>query len=173
MKKVHKFIKGKCNERNLWTHFPKDPNSPICSQCKRDRAQCRQKRHAAHDDLPAQKKFADAITCDHNILNENNASRSSDRLAMVVLDRFTQWLQGYPSKTKTADECDIYLEEFVGPQCEPQHVYSDNSKEFIKALRDLKWRHDTSTPHRSETNGVAERAVRQVKEGTACTLVRL
>ena len=81
------------------------------------------------------KKFADAITCDHKILNENDASRSSDRLAMVVFDRFTQWLQGYPSKTKTADECEIYLKEVVGPPCEPQHVYSDNSKELIKALR--------------------------------------
>ena len=172
MKKVHKFIKGKCTEHNLWTHFPKDPNCPICSQCKRNRAQCRQKVHAAPDDLPVPKKFADAITCDHKILNENDASRSSDRLAMVVLDRFTQWLQGYPSKTKTADECQIYLKEFVGPQCEPQHVYSDNSKELIEALKDLKWRHDTSTPHRSESNGVAERAVRKVKEGTACTLVQ-
>ncbi len=63
---------------------------------------------------------------------------------MVVLDRFAQWLQAYPSKTKTADEREIYLKEFVGPQCEPQHVYSENSKELIKALKDLKWRHDTS-----------------------------
>jgi len=55
-------------------------------------AQCRQKVHAAPDDLPVQKKFADAITCHHKILNVNDASRSSDRLAMVVLDRFTQWL---------------------------------------------------------------------------------
>ena len=60
----------------------------------------------------------------------------------------------------------------MGPQCEPQHVYSDNSKELIKDLKDLKWMHDTSTPHRSESNGVAGRAVRKVKEGTACALVQ-
>ena len=30
---------------------------------------------------------------------------------------------------------------------------------------DLSWNHCTSTPQRSETNGVAERAVRRVKEG--------
>lgn len=118
------------------------------------------------------KKFADALTTDHKILNENDKSRSSDRLAMVVLDRFTQWLQGYPCKTKTADECLINLKNCVGPQCEPQHVYSDNSKELIKAQKDLKWRHDTSTPHRSDSNGVAERSVRKVKEGTACALVQ-
>ena len=32
----------------------------------------------------------------------------------------------------------------------------------------MSWNHCTSTPHRSETNGIAERAVRRVKEGTYC-----
>ena len=32
--------------------------------------------------------------------------------------------------------------------------------------------HCTSTPHRSETNGIAERAVRRVKEGTSAVLLR-
>ena len=31
----------------------------------------------------------------------------------------------------------------------------------------LSWTHRTSTPHRSETNGIAERAVRRRKEGTS------
>ena len=34
-----------------------------------------------------------------------------------------------------------------------------------KTCEDLSWNHRTSTPHRSETNGIAERAVRRVKEG--------
>ena len=42
--------------------------------------------------------------------------------------------------------------------------------EFGKACEDLSWNHCTSTPHRSETNGIAERAVRRVKEGTAVLL---
>ena len=36
----------------------------------------------------------------------------------------------------------------------------------MKACQELQWNHDTSTAHRSETNGVAERAVRRVNEGT-------
>ena len=46
------------------------------------------------------------------------------------------------------------------------------SLEFGKACEDLSWNHCTSTPHRSETNGIAERAVRRVKEGTSAVLLQ-
>ena len=41
-----------------------------------------------------------------------------------------------------------------------------------KACEDLSWKHCTSTPHRSETNGIAERAVRRVKEGASAILLQ-
>ena len=44
--------------------------------------------------------------------------------------------------------------------------------EFGKACEDLSWNHCTSTPHRTETNGIAERAVRRVKEGTSAVLLQ-
>ena len=51
-------------------------------------------------------------------------------------------------------------------------IYTDNSLEFGKACEDLSWNHCTSTPHRSETNGIAEGAVRRVKEGTSAVLLQ-
>ena len=51
-------------------------------------------------------------------------------------------------------------------------IYTDNSLEFGKACEDLSWNHCTSTPHRSETNEIAERAVRRVKEGTFAVLLQ-
>ena len=39
-------------------------------------------------------------------------------------------------------------------------------------MKDLSWNHCTSTPHRSETYGIAERAVRRVKEGTSAVLLQ-
>ena len=44
--------------------------------------------------------------------------------------------------------------------------------EFGKACEDLSWNRCTSTPHRSETDGIAERAVRRVKEGTSSVLLQ-
>ena len=54
----------------------------------------------------------------------------------------------------------------------PKVIYTDNSLEFGKACEDLSWNHCTSTPHRAETNGIAERAVRRVKEGTSTVLLQ-
>ena len=53
------------------------------------------------------------------------------------------------------------------PSQKPKVIYTDNALEFGKSCEDLTWNHRTSTPHRSETNGIAERAVRRVKEGTS------
>ena len=58
------------------------------------------------------------------------------------------------------------------PNRKPKVIYSDNSLEFGKACEDLSWNHCTSTPHRSETNGIAERAVHRVKEGTSAVLLQ-
>ena len=64
------------------------------------------------------------------------------------------------------------LAKVFEPDKKPKVIYTDNSLEFGKACEDLSWNHCTSTPHRSETNGIAERAVRRVKEGTSAVLLQ-
>ena len=64
------------------------------------------------------------------------------------------------------------LPKFLEPKRKLKVIYTDNSLEFGKACEDLSWNHCTSTPHRSETNGIAERAVRRVKEGTSAVLLQ-
>ena len=74
-------------------------------------------------------------------------------------------------KTKTSQETQRSLQKFLEPDRKPKVIYTDNSLEFGKACEDLSWNHCTSTPHRSETNGIAETAVRRVKEGTSAVLL--
>ena len=64
------------------------------------------------------------------------------------------------------------LQKFLDPNRKPKVIYTDNSLECGKACEYLSWNHCTSTPHRSETNGIAERAVRKVKEGTSAVLLQ-
>ena len=50
------------------------------------------------------------------------------------------------------------------------HLYTDGAPEIIKAGKNLRTCHDTSTPYRSATNGLAEREIRNVLEGTRTLL---
>ena len=102
-----------------------------------------------------------------NVNQENN-----HRNTIVVQDLATQWIQSYPCKNKTSQETQKSLQKFLEPERKPKVIYTDNSLEFGKACEDLSWNHCTSTPHRSETNGIAERAVRRVKEGTSAVLLQ-
>ena len=147
---------------NVHTHFPKDRNCEICKRTKITRAPCRRRNGEA---VPRAVKFGDLIS-------DNCESRNNHRCAVVVQDLATQWIQAYPCKNKTSQETQRSLQKFLEPERTPKVIYTDNSLEFGKACEDLSWNHCTSTPHRSETNGIAERAVRRVKEGTSAVLLQ-
>ena len=114
----------------------------------------------------------DLITADHKVLCDNCESRNNHRYAVVVQDLATQWIQAFWCENKTSEETQRSLQKFLEPERKPKVIYTDNSLEFGKACEDLSWNHCTSTPHRSETNGIAERAVRRVKEGTSAVLLQ-
>ena len=84
----------------------------------------------------------------------------------------TQWLQSYPCQTETSQETHKSLQKFLEPTRKPKVICTDNSLEFGKACEDLSWDHCTSTPHRSETNGIPAKAVRRVEEGTSAVLLQ-
>ena len=62
--------------------------------------------------------------------------------------------------------------KFLEPSEKPKAIYTDSFLEFGKPCEELSSDHRTSTPHRSETNGIIERAVRRIKEGTSAVLLQ-
>ena len=50
------------------------------------------------------------------------------------------------------------------------HLYTDGALEIVKAGKNLRTCHDTSTHDRSATNGIAEQEIRNVLEGTRTLL---
>ena len=135
---------------NISTHFPKNRKRSI----------------------PRAEKFDDLITAEHKVLNERSESRNNHRYAVVVQVLANQWIQSYPCKTKTSRETEKNLRKCLEPSQKPKVIYTDNSKEFGKSCEELSWSHRTATPHRSETSGIAERAVRRVKEETSAVLLQ-
>ena len=156
-------------KHSVYTHFPKDRNCEILKRTNITKAPCRKRNGKA---VPRAEKFGDLITADHKILSDNCESRNNHRYAVVVQDLATQWIQAYPCKTKTSQETQRSLQKFLEPDRNPTVIYTDHSLEFGKACEDLSWNHCTSTHHRSETNGIAERAVRRVQEGTSVVLLQ-
>ena len=156
-------------KHNVHTHFPKDRNCEICQRTKITRAPCRRRNGEA---VPRAVNSGDLITADHKVLSDNCESRNKHRYEVVVQDLATQWIQAYPCKNKTSQETQRSLQKFLESERKPKVIYTVNSSEFGKACEDLSWNNCTSTPHRSETNGIAERAVSRVKEGTSAVLLQ-
>ena len=136
------------------------------------RAPCKAGTDPEPDGLPPAQKFGDRITADHKTLMEDQASRGGARYALIIQDEHTRWIQAYATKSRSYQEVVQAFRRFMPLDQMPKHVYLDNAPELIKAMEELQWTFDTSTPHRPETNGTAERAVRRVKEGTSTTLLQ-
>ena len=155
-------------KHSVYTHFPKDRNCEIYKRTKITRAPCRRRNGEA---VPRAEKFGDLITADHKVLSDNCESRNNHRYVVVVQELATQWIQRIRAKPKLHKKPEK-LAKVPGTRRIPKVIYTDNSLEFGKACEDLSWNLCTPTPHRSETNGIAERAVRRVKEGTSAVLLQ-
>jgi len=143
--------------------------NPFCPSCVRAKMQFRAARRSGDVESPY-KEFGDLVTADHVVLNEADKGRHGERACIVVLDRGTGYLGGYPVADKSADEAYTSLAHFAG-RAAVAEFYSDNSHELRCAARQLGWPHTTSTPGRPSSNAVAERAVRSVVEGGRALLL--
>ena len=157
---------------NKFTHFPLDKNCEICKLVKCTRAACKAGTVPERDGLPPATQFGDRLTADHKSLADDQSARNGARYALIIQDEYTKWIQAYATKTRSHEEVVLAFSRFMPLNTKPRHVYVDNAPELLKALEEMRWNHDTSTPHRPETNGVAERAVRRVKEGTSAILLQ-
>eukprot|EP00959_Pyramimonas_sp_CCMP1952_P019563 413101-Pyramimonas_sp.AAC.1 len=63
-----------------------------------------------------------------------------------------------PAKRNDAETSEASFLGNLAPNDEVKRIYAGNFGELQKACRQRGWRHDTSTPRRPQTNGMAERA---------------
>ena len=150
------------DKHSTHTHFPKDRNYDIWVRSKITRNSL-QKTH--WHSRTTSRKIGDLITAERKVLWNNR------RHAVVVQDLATQWIQSYPCETKTSQETAKSLQRCLEATWKPKFIHTDNSLEFGKVCEDLSWNHCTSTLHRSEIHGIAERAVRRIREGTSAVLL--
>ena len=156
-------------KHSVETHFPKDRNCEICKRTQITRAPCRRRNGGA---VPRAEHFGDLITADHKVLSEGCESRNNHRYAVVVQAGLSRPINPGISVQ------DQKLHKKPREACKSSWSPIGILKSFTltipwnSACEDLSWNHCTSTPHRLETNGIAERAVRRVKEGTSAVLLQ-
>ena len=96
--------------------------------------------------LPISQKTGDLISADHKVFNVENESRPGHREALVLQDHISSLLHSY--LRKRTKPCRFSQKH--------GRIYTDDSTEPITAYSTLRWAHDTSTSHRSQTSGGIE-----------------
>ena len=114
-------------------------------------------------------KYGGLITAAHEVLNEEGGAITGMPLW------YKSWLLSGCNRIRAEPNLlrkrNRVNDSLSSRQARPKVIYRDSSPEFGKACEDLSWDHCASTPHRSETNGIAGWAVRRVKEGTSAVLL--
>jgi len=125
-----------------------------------------------HFKLDTPKDFGDLVTSDSVFAikrNSTSPAKHGDTTSLVTRDKATGWVAAYPSKRKSSEDVMEAVNNFKGPQ-PIKRWYSDGAPELHAVCRKLGIRHDTSDPHRSETNGFTEQTNRTIIEGARCLL---
>ena len=144
----------KSKKHSIFTHFPKDRDCDVCLWTKITRAPY--KKLIGKAVLKAE-KFGDLITADHKVLNEGSESRHNHRYTIVVQNRTTRWIQSYPCTTKSSHETEKSWSKVLEQSHRQLDGVWDGMWGFIMESPHF------NTSHRSETTGIAERAVRRLK----------
>ena len=137
----------------------------------------KKRKHSVHADFRKNQKrsilqaekHGDMITAEHKIFNEGRESRNNHWHAVVVQVLATQ---RNPCQTKTAQETEKNVRKFTDTVAEAKSYSLVNLLEFGKLCEEISWNHRATTPFQSEASGIAERAVRRIKEVTPAVLLQ-
>ena len=146
---------------NVFTHYPKDPKCEVCEETNTTQARC---RITLEKGVGGDCTFHKIRRLDHGrsktILNVENESRGGHKNALIVQDDFTNWIHSFPMKTKDTSENNVVFTEVSTSVTEAgKNLHRERQRVFQILPR--------FGMESSETNGVAERAVRRVIETTA------
>ena len=151
--------------RHYFCHYPKNKKCPACMRAKiKTRASKRRMADLGRPPL----RHGESVAMDHIVAHTDNAqSLTGDMNALCIYDRGSRWTEGIPLRSLGAIDAYNAVYWYEGRNVAGiEHVYCDDSEALKKALSDHGILHDVSVPGKPVTNGVAERQVQEVINGT-------
>ena len=113
--------------------------------------------------------WAHTLLADHLSASDLKVEKQDFKMSLVLLCAGTSIGDIIPVKSKAANHTVMALREFYGED-QFYFFYSDNAPELKSAAANELMLHLTSTPHRPQSNGVIERFIQLVIDGTRCLL---
>jgi len=147
---------------------PEDPKNPFCEVCKVAKATEQPSRRVS---LSISKKdapgvFGEKVAVDFFVAScEEFIGLDDQHTALVLLDIGTRMRPRAPMGNRSEEDT-IQAIMNVRGSAKIQFLRSDNAPELKAACRRLDIPNPTSTPYVSHSNGVVERAIRHLREGT-------
>jgi len=154
---------------HMLTHRPLNKYCNSCRRCKAQRKPCRRGATSGYRAVP--KEFGDVCTCDH-IIAQDILSRGvrGEEEALVIKDLATGWIFGYPVMTKSTADVTASARDFMGPSSQIKLLHSDPAPELRAAFGELGILFEASPTGIKGNNGIAERLVRTVLDGSRTLL---
>eukprot|EP00972_Heterocapsa_arctica_P032966 4850215-Heterocapsa_arctica.AAC.1 len=151
------------------THLPMNGYCDVCREGKLRAKPARRRRDVEIVEKP--EVWGHTLLADHLMTGEVGLSINDDKYGLLLRDVGTDIGDLMPTKTKSAVDTVKAIRDFGADQ-RWKFFGSDNAKE-LKATADFKEMvHLTSTPYRPQSNGVIERFVGLVSDGTRCLLAQ-
>ena len=147
-----------------------------CDACVKARAQRVRHPRGRMNMGPPPKKFGQSVTGDSLIdrrgRNDEDPMFPGSTNAFVLYDRATGWIQCSPNGALDNASTLKAMRHFQGPDRKPIHLHADNWPAINSAAAQMGWFNSHSMPGVPQSNGLAERMIRRVKEGGRSNLVQ-
>ena len=178
-----------CLDRNMWKRAGEMPDEQVSAKSKLIRGLClsEKKRWITSDEKGQSRKLHAERTPESReptrYRKQRNVGIQRKRITKFSMKTTNRhciitmrwwhmiWLLNgcrvHPCRNKAAQETMRYVQRFLPQESNPGAIYTDSSVEFTKECEGLSWNHEKSEPHRSDTNGIAQRTARRIKEGTS------
>ncbi len=112
--------------------------------------------------------FGDQLTFDEfDAKEELDQGWNGEKWGLCCMDRATKWRDCIATKAKSGPEMTRALMEFTGSEASTRLCYADGSPALTEAVHAIGAHHGTRAPGAPKNNPVAERNVRDIKEGIA------